>query len=170
MIIGIVGKAGSGKDAVGKWFSSEMGFCRFAFADAIKKIATQYFLWDGLKDERGRKLLQDIGDVGLSYNRDVWIEALDEHIRWSMRDDTRIHNVVVTDVRLVSEADYVKINNGYLIRIEGRGGLEGEVATHPTETEMDSITADFTVTNDGSLGDLYEQLKRIHVDIYNREQ
>jgi hypothetical protein len=39
MIIGLTGKAGSGKDTIGKYIESEYGFKRVAFADKLKELA-----------------------------------------------------------------------------------------------------------------------------------
>lgn len=45
------------------------------FADGVKEVATQAFGWDGIKDEKGRRLLQVVGtDAGRAYNNNIWAE------------------------------------------------------------------------------------------------
>ena len=79
MIIGIIGKAFSGKSTVAKMVQSvglENGilFTRIAFADEVKRIARDCLFWDGKKDERGRKLLQILGtECGRGYDPEVWV-------------------------------------------------------------------------------------------------
>ena len=51
-----------GKDTV----CSIMGLKRFAFADRLKEIAYSIG-WDGKKDDRGRKLLIDLGAAIRAY-------------------------------------------------------------------------------------------------------
>jgi len=46
-----------------------------SFADAVKKIAMEAFGWDGIKDKKGRRLLQVIGtEAGRAYNENIWAE------------------------------------------------------------------------------------------------
>ena len=57
----------------------------FAFADDVKRIAYNYYDWDGKKNELGRKLLQDIGTTGRNYNRDIWANKVIDRIRRHLR-------------------------------------------------------------------------------------
>jgi len=64
-IIGITGKAGSGKSTVAACLMAELRnrfypARRLAFADPLKSICRQMG-WNGVKDKRGRRLLQIIG-------------------------------------------------------------------------------------------------------------
>lgn len=92
MILGISGKAGSGKDAAASVLVREHGFVRVAFADALKRVVAQLFGWDddrlwGPSERRSepdpawdgltaRRALQVIGtEVGRALHPDVWVRA-----------------------------------------------------------------------------------------------
>jgi|WetSurMetagenome_2_1015567.scaffolds.fasta_scaffold532931_2 hypothetical protein len=65
-IILLNGKAQSGKDTVYNYFEEilDKNKChRFAFADYLKEICKQYFYWDGKKDDQGRWLLINVGQI-----------------------------------------------------------------------------------------------------------
>ena len=54
LVLGLMGKAQSGKDTVADILEKDYGFIRLAFADAVRRTADTIFNWDGEKDERGR--------------------------------------------------------------------------------------------------------------------
>ena len=58
MLIGLSGKKRVGKDTVGHWLEIKHEFTRVSFAELLKKQAKRDG-WNGKKDEKGRKLLQD---------------------------------------------------------------------------------------------------------------
>ena len=84
----ISGKAESGKNTVAdfianyymKSYIDKNNFIRgVAFADEVKSIA--YSLgWDGVKDLKGRELLQQIGAWGRYYNTDFWAQKVNNSI------------------------------------------------------------------------------------------
>ena len=60
----ISGKARSGKDTVFNLFEDILGrdrVKRWAFADYLKEICSDYFYWNGVKDDKGRNLLIKVG-------------------------------------------------------------------------------------------------------------
>ena len=81
-IITLSGKAGCGKNycanIINKLVDEKNN--EFAYADSIKDIAKSIG-WNGIKDEKGRKLLQDIGRVGREYNKDTWINFTIDKIK-----------------------------------------------------------------------------------------
>ena len=151
-IIGVSGKARSGKDTVAE-FLTGFGFIRCALADKLKKFA--YMLgWDGKKDEKGRRFLQHLGTVVREYDEDGWIKLLEKDPKFMGAE-----RVVITDIRYPNEAFWVQNAYGQVVRIEGRGGLEGEAAKHPSETSLDNFFEwDFIVDNSGGFPELQEQL------------
>lgn len=72
--ISLSGRARSGKDTFAKVLIDNSGYKRLAFADELKRVASEYFYWDGEKDDLGRTLLQHIGtEVGRSFCEDIWL-------------------------------------------------------------------------------------------------
>lgn len=65
-VILISGKAQHGKDTCGKFLDIELrakGFSTIImhFGDAVKYVCEKYYDWNGVKDERGRSILQTVG-------------------------------------------------------------------------------------------------------------
>ena len=147
-IIGFIGLAGSGKDTAAQALINN-GYRRVAFADHIKFVAGQCG-WDGAKDERGRKLLQDIGMALRAYDEDTWVNCVQDSNAFRFN-----HNLVITDVRFLNEAKFVKRNNGIVIRIV----RPGQVAeNHESELKQSEVPADYEVANDGSVEDLHTKI------------
>jgi hypothetical protein len=151
--------------------------CKFAFADPIKHIAANMFpnittkqLWGSSKfrDEivkgafavhqwseknyRGRltvrKLLQNIGTIGRTYDPKCWIKCLDYRIK------LRLHgsSVIITDARQKNEYDYLKRNNYFIINVVRKTKKNKQTESHITEFGQDKITDfDYVIDNNISL-------------------
>lgn len=171
-LIGLLGKAGAGKDSVAAVLAKH-GWHRVAFADPLKEVLIDInpevdvlgfgvdrkslsrvvveFGWEGAKrlpDVRRR--LQVLGaSVRAHVGVGVWIDR-------AFRDIHELHarggRVVVTDVRYRNEFRRIELAGGKLWRIE-RPGLDGS-DTHASETDLDDWRADRTIINDGGLDDL----------------
>lgn len=144
------GKAGAGKDTFASSIAS-LGFERYAFADALKYEALSGG-WDGIKDYRGRVLLQELGSVWRNYEPEHWIRRLQESITHDL--------VAITDCRYRNEISLMKIwgrENGYIVvtvrinRAEHDNGLSPEARSHPSECELDGESFDMVVENNGTL-------------------
>ena len=149
MVIGLSGKKQVGKDTFGHYLEVRYGFQRIAFADYLKHIATKLG-WDGRKDERGRRLLQDLGLVVRQYNERFWVEAAFRTMRRLQRNGYR--DFVITDMRFINEVMMLKESGGTAVRVWSRNELTDD--PHPSETELDgfllwdykveSVSGDFT--------------------------
>jgi len=85
-----------------------------SFAEPVKQIATDSFGWDGLKDEKGRRLLQLIGtDVGRSYNPNIWVDMWKSKVRILLSTET---SILVDDVRFQNEVDAIRELGGVVFR------------------------------------------------------
>jgi len=158
MIIAISGKAQSGKDTIGACLVSQHGFIRVASADALKRIAMRTFNWDGAKDARGRKFLQDLATAVRGYNPDFWIGITLQEIERMRRPMVtgKAEDFVITDVRYKNEADLLKKEGAVLIRIE-REGIE--LFDHESETQLDDYEDfDYMISNSSSIADLEERV------------
>jgi len=167
MIVGVSGKAGSGKDSFSDTLVNEYGFVRVAFADPIKQHCKEVHSWNGMKDDYGRALLQQEGDHHRQFDSDVWLNIAKQRIKLLIEDENE--RIVITDMRCKRELDFIKhIKNekwlnsydvvGKTVRVEGReGNLSSETKNHSTETELDGAKFDKLVVNDSDLESLYEK-------------
>jgi energy-coupling factor transporter ATP-binding protein EcfA2 len=147
-IIMISGKAGTGKSTTAKIlqgiFSARgKGAVTRSFASNIKRIARDQFGWDGVKDEKGRKLLQDIGAMGRAYDPDIWPKKL----IFDLKDELYFQEhdfILIDDWRFPNEGYYMADNTHmpvYCVRLEApaREILRGTpLFDDPTETAMPS--------------------------------
>jgi hypothetical protein len=142
--IGFTGLAGSGKTYAATWFRFRTGKGSvWSFAGEIKSIATRMG-WDGQKDDRGRKLLQDIGSAGRAYDPWMWVSKMPTD-----------QPIIIDDVRFTNEAEAIKDAGGIVVRII-RPGLTP--MNHESETEQRYIFANYTLINDEELEEELEAL------------
>ena len=167
MIIMITGKAGCGKDTaykIIKKYATRL-VKRYAFADPLKDIAYKAG-WDGIKDERGRKLLVSLGKAINQYQKNFFVFETANAIT----EDKDISTKVITDFRLHSEYKAMRewfpsCEQIVLIKIFGRASEYGKTTDDVTEGDIteDDIGRCFDYINDnrGSYKDFENNLKYV---------
>jgi hypothetical protein len=173
MLVGICGKAGSGKDTIGDYLVETHGFKKIALADPIKRLVKDVFalddhtVYDRVAREQEldrwegwtvRKLLQYVGTELFRENIDdaVWVKSL-----WYKIQDDKDNNYVVTDVRFPNELQYFKDNaeEGEFLAIKvTRPGFEGAVGLAGHASEAYDLEGDIEINNDGTMEDLYNRV------------
>ena len=153
--IGLIGLAGSGKDTAAIGLVAN-GWMREAFADHLKLLAVD-FGWNGIKDAKGRKLLQDLGMAAREYNPDFWIDRAQNTMRMQLKY-RELWPRVWTDVRFQNEADFVRNRGGIIIRIN-RPEIIAE--KHESELKHSGIAADYQVDNIGTIQELRDKVLEI---------
>lgn len=171
LLIGLVGKAGSGKSAVAEILWKEHGFEDMAFADKLKSVMVEMgvkvngsHLWSfSMLEQRKREepevrqLLQEFGTLIRKYDQDYWIRAV---MRWIGGYVKHGKSVVISDVRYLDEAEAVRKAGGIIVRVAStEEGLEGEAGKHASETEQEAIVTDATIYNNKAMG--LKHLERI---------
>jgi hypothetical protein len=136
-IVAFTGLAGSGKSYAAAIIKDLYpSYRQFSFAYEIKRLARFYMGWDGNKDDKGRKLLQDLGMAGREYNPDIWVGFMPPD-----------RELVIDDVRFKNEFEAIRENGGIVIRIV-RDNIKQ--MHHVSETESLQVRADFSVVNEGT--------------------
>jgi len=171
-LIGITGKARSGKDNIAKYLYENYGFTRIAFADPVKMAAQQIFglshaqTWDDRLKEveipywgmSPRQMFQKLGTEATHpiFGSDVWMK------RWFMAYDVLkdTDHVVVPDVRYDLEAQGIINLGGMIIEVQRGEGLDGEEGKHMSERGL-TINPDLIVRNNTSLDNLYASIDLI---------
>ena len=150
-VLGLAGKAGSGKDYVYLNYIKPRGFMQVSLAwhfkaDLIGKGAITFEEAFVTKPPEVRTLLQMVGtELGRNiYGQKVWCDTL---VAWmdifSFHWD--IDQFVIPDVRFINEMKFIQDDlGGKVIRIvapERSGGttLDDTQRAHPSEAEMDRV-------------------------------
>lgn len=159
-IVLISGKARSGKDTFAMYFSAEAKLhgkrvLTIKYGDILKFICKEYFDWDGIKDEKGRTLLQQIGtNLCRENNPDIWVNCVIEIIKGLQ---SNYEYVLIPDARFPNEirkwwqTDFdsitVRIERMNKDDTEYDNGLSEEQKQHPSETELDDWIFNYHVYN-----------------------
>lgn len=173
ILIGITGRAGSGKDTVAEHLREAYGFEPMAFADPLKEAASAMFnvpLWyfhdRDLKEVilpewemSPRHMAQRLGTEAVrgTFGQDFWIK------RWIQEYHTIPTgiDIVVTDVRFNNEAQAIRDMGGLVLHISrpGEVALDSSAAVHASEAGVSYFSSrDKTIINDGTIGDLYRKV------------
>lgn len=180
-ILMISGKSGSGKDTIANIMKEKLEKAGYNcitlhYADLVKYYLKQYYNWNGVKDEKGRTLLQQLGTnkVRAKYP-DYWAETIAKFLAAIPND---FDCAFIPDARFPNEIEVVKQYNpqAFSIRIE-RYDKEGknyvnplftsEQLNHPSETSLDDYKDfDYIVENyNENLTELEESANTILTDI-----
>ena len=187
LILGVVGRARSGKNTFADYLVEifdkrhQRHFQQTAFATQLKLMCKEYFglsneqLWGEKKeiqDERfikpppkaiassaaaaqywtPREIMQELGGFYRRIDHDFWVKSLERHLH-----DMRIEDAIVTDVRHINECEYVKNNQGILIKVIRENADEIHGMQHESETALDDKPSnyfDLTVVNNWGLKEL----------------
>src|SRR5690606_2872683 len=167
-LVGLVGKARSGKDTFASGLALQ-GFHRVAFADPLRRalaetnpivgtigrtdmtsqlsgVLAAYGGWEGLKASpyaaEVRRLLQRYGQSIRRVDPEFWLRAGLGAAREHRSFDRA---VVITDVRYANEADAIRADGGILVRVVRPGLVSSD--THDSEVELDAYVTDAVVHN-----------------------
>lgn len=173
MIIGFSGAAGAGKDTAADYVVSRLPhFRKLAFADPLKDMLRVGLGLDKSQLSGSRKndecprygltpreIMQTLGtDWGRDMiGRDVWVKSMEARMGSTP--------TVISDVRFQNEADFVR-ERGILVHIYGRYSLDNN--QHVSEAGVRMMPGDLSVSNEGSLNDLYGRLEDAIIHSYGR--
>lgn len=152
-LIGLAGKAQVGKDTTADYLVKNYGFKKMAFADYLKQVA-ELGGWNGLKDEKGRRYLQTLGDVMRTYKPNIFIDEIKAKIKLYEEMMYRTSKgIVISDVRLVTEIEALKEIGAQIWLIERN--IVGAQAHHTEMLDENSYKFDYVFDNNGTFSQLY---------------
>lgn len=161
-IILVSGKAQHGKDTVASILRDELRnqnnkVLVTHYADLLKYICTNYFDWDGKKDEKGRQMLQYVGtDVIRKKNPTLWVDFVAMILSYF---NDNWDYVIIPDCRFPNEISTL-VNKGFdtihlrVTRPDFISSLTDEQLKHPSETALDDVKPDYFIENAGNINDL----------------
>lgn len=184
MLIGFIGKIGTGKTTASNYLVDNYGFTKHNFKDALDAELSKFFpdvlealaSYEGIdKDEfmqykptpdTLRQLKQNYGtEVRRAENENYWVS------KWIKKYETMFgDNVCADDVRFINEVEAIKRMGGIIVRLECPDIKD--TGSHESETALDEYRADVTITADkGDLTMIHMSLDSIvENDIGNGEE
>ena len=172
-LIGVTGKARSGKDSIAKYLWQEHDFVRVALADPIKRAAQIIFnltyeqAWaDDLREVvipywglSPRQMFQKLGTdaVLCTFGQMTWVK------RWLTTYDVlaKTDHVVVPDIRKDFEAEAILKLGGIIIEVVRGNGLEGETGKHTSESGLETFLPHYMISNTGTFDELHANVDSI---------
>lgn len=184
-LVGIAGRKGSGKTLTCAYLMSEHGFYCKNFADPLKKICKELFLfsnnqlWGSQESKEAmdeywkispRNALQTLGtEVFRDYLptvfpqlEDIWVKRLELELQQMNQDNKTLNElrVCVGDVRFQSEVDFIRRMGGVVIFLDRPTVYQDE---HPSE-QLD-IQYDYKIDNTTTQQDLFTSIDQIMKNI-----
>lgn len=165
-VVGISGRAGSGKDRFYWTKLAPHNYVRVALADGVRVLASMMALrlypglqdnpqellrvfpglyaaiWGPRKEPWVRTLLQYLGtEMGRAYKEDYWVEAARPIVEAYVKEGIK---VAIPDVRFPNEAEFVRSLGGVVVRVPGQGNMAGTLqAVHASE-RIEEVPYDYT--------------------------
>ena len=181
-LIGIAGKAGSGKDAIADRLWEHHSFLKISFADPLKLAAAAMFgldlshFFDREEKEAKikywglspRQMAQLLGTEATKpvFGDDFWVRRW--YLSFLLMKDT--DHVVVPDVRFELEAEFIRRLGGTILHVRRpTAGLQGMDGLHVSERGIRHDSNDLVIDNDGTLDDLYSKADQLPLLVKDRE-
>lgn len=167
-VILISGKAQNGKDTTASILKQTLvdngdRVLITHYADLLKYICTNYFGWDGKKDDKGRQMLQYVGtDVIRKQNPTLWVDFVAMILKYFKGNwdyviipDCRFPNEITRMIEAGFDTIHLRVH-----RPNFESPLTQEQQNHPSETALDNFGADVYIENDSTLTDLKYKIRK----------
>ncbi len=185
-IIGLNGKAGSGKDTLADLLINHKGYTkewhRYSFANPLRQMLSvglginMDIMSDpkkkndpkyGYMGKSARYLLQTLGtEWGRNLvDQNIWINEFERRSKYF--DDNNTEGIIVTDCRFENEADAIHKLGGIVVNITRPNNpytkkvKDGGVESHLSEKELPKEKIDYYLINDGKPDQLLTNFQKI---------
>lgn len=175
-LIGITGKAGSGKDTAADYLVREHGYRKYALAGPLKAMLRAIDVPCDTQEEKAainpvfgvtnRYLAQSLGTEWMRecVAEDGWLRLARQYIETQrelsrLSEDGSPRGVVVADIRYDNEAEMIKKMGGTILKINRR--TEDIAGSHVSETGISPIYIDWVYDNDKSVDALFFAVQTI---------
>lgn len=184
MLIGVLGKSGSGKDTIADYVCENYGYTKIAFAKPIKDICRIMFGFNeeqlyGNKKETvdeywgvsPRHMFQYIGTDVMrtqiqtqipNIGMDFWVKCTEKIILNLLKENKK---VIVSDVRFQNEIDLITRLGGVVIKLNrDSNNLKDGTESHISEQNIDNLIGNYLIENNSTLNELYRTMDNILYD------
>jgi len=174
LLIGLAGRARSGKDTAAQHLVNNHGFQSYAFADPLRD-GLMHILnlspcdFEGEQKEQAlpwlgrspRELMQSLGtEWGRnSVHPELWLLLAAQNLDLLARIHDNAHGFVVSDVRFNNEAEFIRKRGGVVLHMDRV--VASPVKLHSSENGIHVAPGDLRLTNDGSFDELFTNVNDI---------
>ncbi|AWY39440.1 deoxynucleotide monophosphate kinase [Pseudomonas putida] len=171
LLIGLAGRARTGKTTAANHLVNVHGFQGYAFADPLRDGLMNILNlspcdFDGARKEQPiewlgrspRELMQSLGtDWGRDQvHPDLWLLLAAQNLEFLGQTNDTATGFVISDLRFENEAEFVRKRGGMVIHFLRPDAVE--VNPHLSEAGVGIQDCDLVLHNDGALEDLFGQL------------
>lgn len=171
LLIGLAGRARTGKTTAANHLANVHGFQTYAFADPLREGLMNIFnlspcdFDDDLKEQPigwlGRSTRELMQSMGTEWGRnmvhpELWLLLAEQNLEFLGQAHDTATGFVISDLRFENEADFVRKRGGIVIHVLRPDAAE--VNPHVSETGIGIQDNDLVLHNEGALDDLFGQL------------
>lgn len=183
ILIGLTGRARSGKTTAAEHLARTYLLEQYAFADPLRDGLMAIFNLDptdfegdrkeqplGWLDCSPRQLMQSMGTEWArnTVHPDVWVKLAEQNLEYMTKALGAVLGFVVSDVRFENEADLIRRRGGTVIHILRPNALA--VSPHISEAGIAANSADLTLPNYGTVEGFLRSLDEVFLMIRERHQ
>lgn len=183
ILIGLTGRARSGKTTAAEHLARTYLLEQYAFADPLRDGLMAIFNLDptdfegdrkeqplGWLDCSPRQLMQSMGTEWArnTVHPDVWVKLAEQNLEYMTKALGAVLGFVVSDVRFENEADLIRRRGGTVIHILRPNALA--VNPHISEAGIAANSADLTLPNYGTVEGFLRSLDETFLMIRERHQ
>lgn len=159
-----------GKDTAVEYLRKQYNFKRIAFADKLKELC-EAGGWNGIKDEKGRGLLIDVGMAFRKYNENTWVDLAIKDAKKIIKEG---YPVAISDCRFLNEVKHLKeeFTRTKVIHIGITSNEIGDDSVENDSSQIDfhSMKCDYYICTTKNKDDLYRALDTIIEKINKGEE
>ena len=178
-LIGLTGRAGSGKDTAADYLVQNYGFVKYSFAGPLKEMLKVIGVDCDNRDTKERKhpvfgvsprrMAQTLGTEWMRecIHGSGWVLLADQFIKTQIElnnldDVPQVKGIVISDVRFENEARFIRSKNGMIIHVVRD---TAPVESHASEAGVKFLDVDRCLMNDKTVPDLQRRLANIIGDL-----
>ena len=151
-VIIINGSGGVGKDTFVEFCSKYVKVMNVSSVDKVKEAANVLTGWNGEKDEKSRKLLSDLKQLGIEYN-DAPFQYLSKKVQEFQVSDAEIMFIHIrehTEIEKCKQAFHAKT-----LLITNKN--VAVILSNHSDSDINNYNYDYTIQNDGTLEELEQK-------------
>ncbi len=183
ILIGLTGRARSGKSTAAKHLVGTYLLEHYAFADPLRDGLMAIFNLDPTDfegerkelplawlDRSPRQLMQSMGTEWARNNLhpDVWVLLAEQNLDYMTKALGAVLGFVISDVRFENEADFIRRRGGKVIHIFRPGAKA--VNPHISEAGVAAHKDDLTLTNYGTVKEFLSSLDEMFLIVRSLQQ